>query len=151
MTLIGFVLAYPQGLWTLAARDAIDISLSVLDIFGNSFAVAAGAANIVRDLCKKVNFLTGQKRAKQNDISEIYQAADKMMPIANFGELDEQTLRDNNFGMEDLMTTDLDFYDVAGGLNQNLVDMALAVDFWGDFNTLWPSTAISPEQWALTR
>lgn len=151
MSLIGFVLAYPHGQSTPAARNAIDISLTIFDIFGKSFAVAAGAANIVRDLCVKVDFLVEQSRAKQGDGLGRYEAADEMVSMTNFGGLDEQVFRDNDFSMANSVTVDPEFYDMGDGSNQNLVDMALAVDFWGDFDTLWPSTADLPEHWALTQ
>ncbi|KAK6081008.1 hypothetical protein SCUP515_03150 [Seiridium cupressi] len=50
MTLIGFMLAYPQDNMIHAARSAIELSIFVFDTFGHSFATAASAANIVREL-----------------------------------------------------------------------------------------------------
>ncbi|KAL3461930.1 fungal-specific transcription factor domain-containing protein [Aspergillus heterothallicus] len=57
MTLVGYVLAFPQGSSSAAARVAIDLSVSVFEHFGNSFAVAANAATIMRDLNRKVDIL----------------------------------------------------------------------------------------------
>ncbi|EEU36840.1 uncharacterized protein NECHADRAFT_1708, partial [Fusarium vanettenii 77-13-4] len=55
MTLVGFVLAYPQAASTAEARKAIDVSLDVLDLYGASFAVAAKAADVVRRLRAEVD------------------------------------------------------------------------------------------------
>ncbi|KAL4915423.1 fungal-specific transcription factor domain-containing protein [Aspergillus aurantiobrunneus] len=57
MTLIGFVLAFPQSASAWTARITIDLSVSALENFGNGFAVAANAATIMRDLSVKVDRL----------------------------------------------------------------------------------------------
>ncbi|KAI0134277.1 fungal-specific transcription factor domain-containing protein [Xylariales sp. AK1849] len=64
MTLVGFVLAYPHGASARAARDAIDLSIITFENFGNSFAAAASAANIVRDLSGKVDLLINQSQER---------------------------------------------------------------------------------------
>lgn len=58
MTLVGFVLAYPDNNSTRAARSTIDVSVVVLENLGPSFAIAAGTINIIGELCAKVDFLT---------------------------------------------------------------------------------------------
>lgn len=65
MTLVGFVLAYPHGASTRVARSTIDLSVAVFEHFGNSFAVAAGAANIMSELCAKVDLLIEQSRERE--------------------------------------------------------------------------------------
>ncbi|KAL4966537.1 Zn(II)2Cys6 transcription factor [Aspergillus stella-maris] len=60
MTLVGFVLAFPNSSSTWTARTSIDLCVSVLENFGNGFAVAANAATILRDLSVKVDRVTGQ-------------------------------------------------------------------------------------------
>ncbi|CAG9982824.1 unnamed protein product [Clonostachys byssicola] len=54
MTLVGFVLAYPLAPSAADAKRSIDLSLSVLDQFGESLAVAARAAKVVRQLLAKI-------------------------------------------------------------------------------------------------
>ncbi|KAL2833898.1 fungal-specific transcription factor domain-containing protein [Aspergillus cavernicola] len=66
MTLVGFVLAFPRSASTWAARITIDLSVSVFEHFGNSFAVAVNAATIMRDLIKKVDLLTEENLRKGN-------------------------------------------------------------------------------------
>ncbi|KAL2839044.1 fungal-specific transcription factor domain-containing protein [Aspergillus pseudodeflectus] len=74
MTLVGYVLAFPQTSSSAAAREAIDLSVSVFEHFGNSFAVATNAATIMRDLSRKVdrlrnNWMTGTASIR-NTLSE---------------------------------------------------------------------------------
>jgi hypothetical protein len=57
MTLVGYVLAFPHSPSAAPAREAIDLSVSVFEHFGNSFAVATNAATIMRDLSRKVDRL----------------------------------------------------------------------------------------------
>ena len=68
VTLVGFVLAYPQSASTPAARSAIDLSVAVLDFFGTSFASAASAAHIVRELSGKVDRIAELSRSKRPEV-----------------------------------------------------------------------------------
>jgi hypothetical protein len=135
MTLVGFVLTYPQGQLTPAARSAIDLSVSVFDIFGKQSAVTTSAANIVRHLCVKIDYLREQSRAKQEA---------GMVLSQNFVQSDEQTVTDNGASMIDSRNAEWGFYDMNGGSN-DLFDMALGIDFWGDLDTLWPNMATLTE------
>lgn len=60
MTLVGFLLAYPQSPHTQAARKSIDLSVAVFETYGSSFAVAVSAATIMRDLIAKVDLIIEQ-------------------------------------------------------------------------------------------
>jgi hypothetical protein len=132
MTLVGFVLAYPHHQWTPAARSAIDLSVLIFDIFGKCFGMAVSAAKIVRDLCPKVDFLGEQSRARQA-------LSDTTSP-AGFGDLDEQHFTDNKYSMADVNNSvDSGFYDTGGSNPDLFFDMALDVDFWADFDMLWPN------------
>jgi hypothetical protein len=62
MTLVGFILAYPQCPSTPAARNAIDLSIAVFEKFGDSFAVAVSSADIMRGLSTKVDMLMESRR-----------------------------------------------------------------------------------------
>ncbi|KAJ5613010.1 hypothetical protein N7510_006204 [Penicillium lagena] len=57
MTIVGFVLAYPRGALTPEAIKAVDLSITVCEIFGERFSVATSAAMILRSLGPKINFL----------------------------------------------------------------------------------------------
>jgi hypothetical protein len=149
MTLVGFILTDPSHPSTPAARSTTDLSVTVLEIFGTSFAVAANAAKIVRDLCTKVDFLCAQTRAS---------GSDTILDVAN----GEQQLFMGNGGSMTSMNSSMDvdltsgFFDMhSGGSNQNLLlfDGALAVDFWAEFEMLWPNTGPLPlsENWTLAQ
>lgn len=60
----GFVLAYPQS---ESARqvEMLGFSMVVFGISCKSYAVAAGAANFMRDVSTKVDFLTERSRETQ--------------------------------------------------------------------------------------
>ncbi|SPO03154.1 uncharacterized protein DNG_05836 [Cephalotrichum gorgonifer] len=62
VTLVGFVLAYPLGPSTQAARNAIDMAVEVFDIFKVNFAVAESASRLTTDLAAKVDLVMGKFR-----------------------------------------------------------------------------------------
>ncbi|KAK9489161.1 fungal-specific transcription factor domain-containing protein [Lipomyces doorenjongii] len=86
MTLVGFVLAYPQGASAQAGRSAINLSVAVFENFGNSFAVAASAASIMSDLSAKVDLVIGQSQGMQG----------VAMQLATNGEADESLINGNS-------------------------------------------------------
>jgi hypothetical protein len=137
MTLVGFVLAYPQSSMTVAARDAITLSVSVFDIFGNSFAVANSAAAIVRNLITKIDFLT--KRAWQRQsLSDNHKETVNQIPIP-CTQLQPGPYMNNNsiFQPSD---GSLDFGDMSLESMQDMFHMAFDIDQWSDLNGLWSQT-----------
>ncbi|KAI1393331.1 fungal-specific transcription factor domain-containing protein [Hypoxylon trugodes] len=65
MSLVGFAIAYPRHPEATAARDAIDLSVAVFGICGRSFAPAASAAGIARDLGAQADILAKQAEARE--------------------------------------------------------------------------------------
>ncbi|KAL4919169.1 fungal-specific transcription factor domain-containing protein [Aspergillus aurantiobrunneus] len=59
LSMVGFMLAYPLHPSTPAARSAIDSAVTVFEVFGKHFAVAASAADVTRELIAKTDFLSG--------------------------------------------------------------------------------------------
>lgn len=135
------------------ARAAIDLSLSVFDIFGNSVAVATSAAKIVRDLCVKVDFLGRQNPHANQGIASSHEEADNVVSVRNLGASNEQEQMFDDFTEANPANLDLEFnqYDMMDVSSENLFDMAIGIDFWGDFDTLWPNTGTSSETWAFTQ
>jgi hypothetical protein len=125
MTLVGFVLAYPHCSSTATARSAIDLSITIFDIFGKSFPVAVNTAVVIRDLSAKIDFLTEQRRAEQNEL-----ATSTVSSTGNVSFEVESVVMDT-------INDSFDF-DAFNAEQQGVYDMALAVDLWGDFGTLWP-------------
>ncbi|OKL63128.1 hypothetical protein UA08_01629 [Talaromyces atroroseus] len=138
MTLVGFVLAYPQSPFTAASRSAIALSVSVFDIFGNSFAVAGSAANIVRNLITKIDFLA--KRAWHNQyVSNTKEASNQEMVPPSITELHAEPLMNNGstvFHTGDAGT--LEFNDLTMESMQDVLHMAFDIDQWSDLSGLWP-------------
>ncbi|KAL9029378.1 MAG: hypothetical protein Q9196_002366 [Gyalolechia fulgens] len=131
MTLVGFVLAYPHDDSTGAARSAIDLSVAVLENFGNSFAVAVGAANIMGELCAKVDVLIA------NSLGKECVRPDKMQLVTGYQEVDEGSLIDGNFPALPYMDESLGFFDVTapelrGGVLAQSIDI-FATDMYNNF------------------
>ena len=131
MTLVGIVLAYPQDDWTGAARSTIDLSVAVLDNFGNSFAVAAGAANILGELCAKVDVLTEKSQGKKVVTLE------KTQVVTSIQEVDEESLMDGNLPALPSMDESSGFFNVTTpdfrGVLAQSIDI-MATDMYDDFD-----------------
>lgn len=134
MTLVGYVLAYPQGSTTPAARKSISTSVEVLDNFGESFGVALNAANTIRNLTAKVDILLQQSQGLHTSFGEnrsdpsMIAAYDRVSQVA--GGTDLTRPPDGNIGFEDANNAAL----------QDVFNMAFDVDQWTELNMLWPST-----------
>lgn len=75
LTIVGFIFANPVCPPTPTARRTINSAIEVFDIFRNNFAVAASAANVIRDLAAKVDsflglFRTGSPSTQQAPVSK---------------------------------------------------------------------------------
>ncbi|KPM42578.1 hypothetical protein AK830_g3983 [Neonectria ditissima] len=118
ITLIGFVLAYPQAPLTTQVRNAIDLSVAIFDMFSDSFAVAASAAKIMRDLGAKVDFLQQQEQGMAKMLDNVL-----VMPDSTVSKTWDGTLS---------------FDDLNAASMQDVFSMAFAVDEWSNTDSLWP-------------
>ncbi|KAF2644125.1 hypothetical protein P280DRAFT_392873 [Massarina eburnea CBS 473.64] len=64
ITLVGYLLASTELSSTAPVRQAIDRAVKVFEVFGRSFAAAASAAAIVRDLVEKTDFVKERARIR---------------------------------------------------------------------------------------
>ena len=76
MSIIGFLFGFPVCANAQSARRAMETVLSIFDIFGNNFAVAASAVNVMRDLIAKSDlvierFRTGMMPAQRSSASSL--------------------------------------------------------------------------------
>ena len=62
LTLVGFSFGYPLCSAAPSARKAIDTVKNVLDVFGNNFATAASAADVMLELTMKVDLFMDRFR-----------------------------------------------------------------------------------------
>lgn len=133
MALAGFIYTYPQNSLTPAARSAIELAVSVFDIFGSSLPVAVSASTIVRDLTPKLDFL------KQiRDVEQSPSVPADTAPLLDVI-LDKQSL----IGDEIWMTSPVNFdpqYSNFDMSDSSLFDAAMGVEFWGDLSELWPNS-----------
>jgi hypothetical protein len=131
MALVGFVLAHPHSASTRAARSTIDLSVAVFDLFGNSFAVAAGAANIMSPLCAKVDLLIEQSQGKEGV------ALDKMQLVTGHQEVGEESFLNGDFTAALTVDGPLSFFDVTAveltGVLAQSIDI-FATDMYNDFD-----------------
>lgn len=131
MTLVGIVLAYPHDDSAGAARGAIDLSVAVLENFGNSFAVAAGAANILRELCAKIDVLIEKSQGQK------VVGLETMQLVTSYQKVNEGTLMDGNFPALPSMDESLDFFNVTApdlrGVLAQSIDI-MATDMYDDFD-----------------
>ncbi|KUL91834.1 hypothetical protein ZTR_01036 [Talaromyces verruculosus] len=139
MTLVGFVLAYPQSSMTVAARDAITLSVSVFDIFGHSFAVANSAATIVRNLITKIDFLAKRAWQRQCVVEGHRGTTDQVSIHSNTTYSQPRAYMDNI--MFQPSDGSLDFGDMSLESMQDMFHMAFDIDQWSNLNGLWSQTS----------
>jgi hypothetical protein len=138
MSLVGYILAYPRCDIAPAARNAVDISVAVFDKFGESFAVAVSAADIIRGLSGKLDELAVQRTGSEHD----------SLPQ----EPDTSSKANNNFDISVL--NELQGFDgestaeITGVWGQS-IDI-LAAEPYSDINWLGANEAF-PDQWEFTQ
>ncbi|KAJ4264471.1 hypothetical protein NW762_005671 [Fusarium torreyae] len=134
MTLVGFVVSNPQHSLTPAARVAIKIAVSVLDMFGASFDAAAKAAVIVRTLHTNIESVMAHLDVNPDHLAE----KPHMNPL-----LDKYVV-----GQEDVANSEPNQFDAIGTSDFDLLDMAMHVDFWADLDMLLPGVSGAPTETA---
>ncbi|KAF3065840.1 hypothetical protein GL218_09336 [Daldinia childiae] len=134
MTLVGFVLSHPHDELTPAAREAISVSVDALGIFGNSFSVAASAAELVRELSVTADHMIMPQPINEGDrlITQGGQPITMMPQNEQEGTVMGQT--DVGFPM-----FDEDTIAVMQGILADSMDLAFAVDGYNTTNVLWPN------------
>ena len=131
MTLVGILLTFPHDDSTGAMRSTIDLSVAVLENFGNSFAVAAGAANIVGELCAKVDVLIEKSRGKQGF------GLEKVRLVTSYQEVDKESLMEGNFPALPSMDESLGFFNVTAPELQGVLAQSIdvtATDMYDEFD-----------------
>jgi hypothetical protein len=53
MTLVGFIMAYPDAILVSEARSTVNLALSVFDNFGAKFTVARNAAKLCETFARR--------------------------------------------------------------------------------------------------
>ncbi|RDW67515.1 hypothetical protein BP6252_08911 [Coleophoma cylindrospora] len=131
MTLVGFLLAYPNGLLFASVRNGLCVCIVVFDIFGKSLPVGASAASILRDLSMKLDFLSVQRQTylPRTNIADEMPASEQ--PV-NDCDLTKMADIDSCFTFADIGSQQA--IDIA---SQSVFDSAIAVDLWGDLDLLW--------------
>ncbi|KAK9326521.1 hypothetical protein V1520DRAFT_285027 [Lipomyces starkeyi] len=146
MTLVGFVLAYPQGASTWAARSAIDLSVAVFENFGNSFAVAASAATIMTDLSAKVDLLIEQSQWKQ--VAQTLNASEKMPMVRGSEESGYEMLLNGDFTAAQIVDGTLSSGDETTAEITRVLAQSIDIfaETYNDFDCM---NSNFPDQWAF--
>ncbi|KAJ3528333.1 hypothetical protein NM208_g10245 [Fusarium decemcellulare] len=137
ITLVGFVLAHPSGSSAADARRSLDVSLTVLDIFGKCFAVARRAAKIVRKLQAKITS-AGRRNTETCTASDGNIQANIGNSRSNGMSLDANAFIPNQFTGAELMDGDFGLDEMTAASLQNTLYMAFDVDQWAEPHMLWP-------------
>lgn len=144
MTIVGYVLAYPSCALTRKARHSIDLSIAVFEKFGDSFAVAASAADIMRDLRAKVDFLMEQNQGNLGismQLARNFEESSEVSPIS-----DNSTILQAVDGLQDFDSETT--AEITGVLGES-IDI-LAVEPHNDFE--WQRIHNNfPDQWEFTQ
>lgn len=67
ITLIGFIVAFPNGPLTIPARDALITAIDVFDIIGKYLGIACSAASVARDLFARIEHLISSSSAQNGN------------------------------------------------------------------------------------
>ncbi|KAK9311134.1 putative transcriptional regulatory protein-like protein [Lipomyces starkeyi] len=140
VTTIGFVLAYPVGPSTPAARKSLDKAVEVFEIFGGNFAVAESAAGVTKDLAAKADtsinrFRMGVMRgAGIGDDSGVQSNQEAAGLDMGFGQMGEAV-----HGMD------------GSGYYSEFMDGALTVDAFNSFEEFYADICNPADLWAFTQ
>ena len=146
VTLAGFVLAYPRSPSNPTARRAIDVAVTVFDMFTDSCLVSGGAADITRKLAAQVDLLMQLGQGVTGVASNGWVGG---APTPGF--VDGSLVAT---GLDAPGTSDgsmsLDFSDGSVASAQDVFQMVAAVDQWSGLDLLWPpgdtwSQDVSPD------
>jgi hypothetical protein len=133
ITLVGFVSAYPTNRLATEAREALSTSISVLEIFGTSFAASASASSLVKDLYSRINALTPPHSLLGPALAGSGPTLDPI-PADILSDLSCTTKCDEGVDSPGFVSNE--------GFNSlgdfDIREVAATVDFWEDMDMLWP-------------
>ncbi|KAJ5635070.1 uncharacterized protein N7484_008383 [Penicillium longicatenatum] len=132
MTLVGFILAHPRSTLTPEAIKAIDLAITVCEIFGERFSVANSAATILRNLGPKINFLL-QSHSEMQGIPDDGIDQGILKPAASMEWLDSLMGETSGFDPSLMMPM------------QDVFQMAFSIEQWSALDNLLP--VLEGDQW----
>ncbi|KAH9890328.1 fungal-specific transcription factor domain-containing protein [Xylariomycetidae sp. FL2044] len=137
MTMVGYVLAYPNRALTGSVREAVKISIAVLEMYGNSFAIGTSAANAVRGLNTTVDKIVAQSEVRSSQVHDSHGTGG----VASSGPVQISGHEDGAVGYVGYDMPELD-EEMAAAMQDILddsMDMAFTVDGYHSSNVLWPN------------
>ncbi|KZL65295.1 hypothetical protein CT0861_11987 [Colletotrichum tofieldiae] len=125
ITLAGYILASPHQPSALAARNALELTLSVFDTFGASIGTAANAACVVRMLCNKID----------NAVSIFHSNASWNTAGGPKGAQLEPRGSSTDDGLStDILDGSIPSHFSLEGQNFDFLELAVGVDAWADMD-----------------
>ncbi|KUL88053.1 hypothetical protein ZTR_03913 [Talaromyces verruculosus] len=73
ITLMGFIVAFPNGPLTIPARDVLTTAIDVFDIIGKYLGIACSAATVARDLFARIEHLISSSAQNGDRNQELVQ------------------------------------------------------------------------------
>ncbi|KAL4779262.1 putative Zn(II)2Cys6 transcription factor [Aspergillus varians] len=130
MTLVGFVMVYPDAPTVTEVKSAISLAVLVLDNFGAKFSIATSASKIVQGLYVKVALLAGEHCTTQKEYFNNLEP----VPCDDLGSSLGQELSYDYPSSASPYLIDAN----NGHSELHLLDMAFDIDFWNNVDMLWP-------------
>ncbi|KAH8811270.1 fungal-specific transcription factor domain-containing protein [Xylogone sp. PMI_703] len=138
LTIIGFILAYPVSPFTPLARNAIDYAIIVFENFGSTFAVAASAANVTRDLVATADFLIDRFRPRLTSSTPPPHSSPDYQEAVNLNTINQVILPSDDPPSTMLQAAN------------DTIDLAFSIDSWNGFDQLYTETDLR-NVWNLTQ
>ncbi|XXH04490.1 hypothetical protein Hte_010906 [Hypoxylon texense] len=138
MTLVGFVLAYPNGDLAQAAHESIGASLEVLETYSRSFAIAASVASLVRGVGETLDHIVAPPQL-ESKVQAGDEAGRNKVPVPIVHQ-DEQVAAAVGLADDDVRSTGLHEESITNlrDILEASMEMAVAVDGYNSSNMWWP-------------
>lgn len=147
LSLIGYILAYPLTPSTPSTRQAINKAIEVLETFGRSFAIAASAANVTRDLTAKADFLIHRfETYMATSIADTSNDTRTLQDFDNTGHITDHDQGSNAISLADAEPLAMFRNPLAGSM-----DMAFTIDSLSSFEPMLTGNASMSSMWSLAQ
>ena len=148
LSLVGYILAFPDGQRTAEARKALVQAISSFDILSSSLAIAASSTKMARDLAAKVELVVERARTGSLPSSGSESNACDLIPDSNGGSADSSTIVTvQDLGQQDpFVTNDIDMLGGEGWPSEMLHH---SIDFTSSTSWINPDGSLYPDTWGF--
>lgn len=146
LSLIGYILAFPLTPLTLSARQAIDCAIDVFETFGRSFAIAASAANVTRDLTAKADMLVHRFGSNTATPATASSSDPRASLTYNSPQLDSNDANSANLRSQPETDPSLMFPNTSSGM-----DLAFTIDSFNSFEPMLAGSTNMSNMWNFSQ